>query len=68
MKNDSKALQKRLTYVNELLAETRPCVSPSSQEWVSAEFWEGHKNILRKEKDEIEKRLSALDKNNSKVE
>lgn len=59
-------LRERRVYLESLINEMRPNVSPSSEEWVSAEFWSGHKTLLRKEVEEIDVLLRKLTKKEEK--
>lgn len=60
--NDTEALKSRRDYLIELLNEPRPSCGPSSQEWVSAEFYSGHQSILQEEVNEIDARLKQIRK------
>jgi len=55
-----KELNKRKTYLEFLLNEPRSSDGPSSQEWVSDEYYEGHRAIISKEIKEIDKVLRKL--------
>lgn len=54
------ALLKRKAYLNTLIVAGRPDASPSSQEWVSDEYYQGHKARLEKEVIEIDAALRKL--------
>lgn len=56
----AKALKERRAYVKSLLDERRPNVSPSSEEWVSGEHYQGHRSLLLEEISEINKALRRL--------
>lgn len=58
--NNRKALEERKNYLLSLLEEPRPHCSPSSQEWVSPEYWSGHRTILENEVREINEALGGL--------
>lgn len=67
--NDKVTLNERRAYIESFLDEGRPNASPSSQEWVSDEYYQGCREILVKEVREINARLRALDRpRNRKVE
>ncbi len=54
------ALTARKEYVQKLLTEPRSTDGPSSQEWVSNEFYSGHQQLLLDEITEINKVLKGL--------
>jgi hypothetical protein len=57
---DVVALEDRKKYVESLLNEPRSSAGPSSQEYVSSEFWAGHREMLTKEITEIDQLLHKL--------
>lgn len=59
---DKKALMARKAYLQSLLNERRPSAGPSSQEWVSDEYYHGHRSRLQQEIAEVNKVLKDLEK------
>jgi hypothetical protein len=57
---DPKKLKERKEYVQKLLDEGFPQVSPSSEEWTSSEFQAGHTSMLRQEIRDIDAALKTL--------
>lgn len=61
------ALMKRKNYVLSILDEGFQTVSPSSQEWTSAEFQVGHNVQLRNEVEEIDALLKKMNRPKRKL-
>lgn len=55
-----KALEERKQYLKKLLNEPRSNDGPSSQEWVSDEYYSGHRQLLIDEIMEIDKALRLM--------
>ncbi len=59
-RKNKKALNERLEYLTSLFNEPRPNVSPSSQEWVSSEYYQGNRQLIFDEIKEIKLAIKSI--------